>query len=264
MFRSMTLFAAAAALALGGGLGAADEPPAKNAPERDPVRGIELNARILATRAAEDLAHLNQAEAVLKLAAATRQRTDTLFARGAATAADRDAARAGVTLHRRLSAKSAEVSRTAQEQVAFVARRSGADVTGLVAVEVVFPDADRPKVAEAARGLILAATFVADGTPAAWDAAKKLPHVHVRFPTPHRSVKATDGKEVALAEALVLLPLTREPGGSVLVREGERVVRFAKYPHADCVRFQEALSAATPIVGDRMSRRSSCPQLCGA
>lgn len=253
MFRSMTLFAAAAALALGGGLGAADEPPAKNAPERDPVRGIELNARILATRAAEDLAHLNQAEAVLKLAAATRQRTDTLFARGAATAADRDAARdaedaarAGVTLHRRLSAKSAEVSRTAQEQVAFVARRSGADVTGLVAVEVVFPDADRPKVAEAARGLILAATFVADGTPAAWDAAKKLPHVHVRFPTPHRSVKATDGKEVALAEALVLLPLTREPGGSVLVREGERVVRFAKYPHADCVRFQEALSAATP------------------
>ena len=249
MTRLMSLIAA---LALGGGLGSADEPPAKKAPPRDPLREFELKAQITATRAAEDLAHLDQAEAVLKLAATTRLRADALFAQGAATAADRDAARAaedaariGATQSRRLSDKSAEASRTARERFAFAARRDGADVTGVLAVEVVFPDADRPKVAVAARGLIDAATFVTDGTPAAWDAAKRLPHVHVRFPTPHRDVKPKDVRAVALTEALVALPLTREPGGCVLVREGERVVRFAKYPHADCVTFQEALAAAT-------------------
>lgn len=259
MTRLMTLFVAAAALALGGGLGSADEPPReKETPDkaklaRQIVLRYELDAQLAATRAAEDLAQLRQAEAVLKQAEAERQRTDALFARGAVTAADRDAthaaealARIGATQSRRLSDKSAGVNRTAQERLAFATRRNGADVTGLLAVEVVFPDADRPKVAEAARGLIDAATFVTDGTPAAWDAAKRLPHVHVRFPTPHRALKVKDVGEVALAEALVLLPLTREPGGSVLVRSGERVVRFAKYPHAECVKFQEALAAATP------------------
>ncbi|HYH68131.1 MAG TPA: hypothetical protein VD866_25785, partial [Urbifossiella sp.] len=82
--------------------------------------------------------------------------------------------------------------------------------------------------------------------PAAWDAAKRLPHVHVRFPTPHRAVKVADAPDVALAEAVVPLPLARDPGGFVLVRDGERVVRFSKYPHAACVRFQGALSAAVP------------------
>lgn len=247
------------AVAVGGGLGSADEPPReKEAPDkaklaRQIVLRYELNAQLAATRAAEDLAQLNQAEAVLRRATLDRTRADIAFAAGTVTAADRDAARAaedlariGATQLRRLSDKSAGENRTARERFAFAARRDGADVTGILAVEVLFPDADRPKVADATRGLILAATFATDGTPAAWDAAKRQAHVHVRFPTPHRAVKGADVQEVALAEALVLLPLTREPGGSVLVRSGERVVRFAKYPHAECVKFQEALTAATP------------------
>lgn len=259
MTRLMTLCAAAAVLALGGGLGTADEPPRGKEPadkaklQRQLVLRYELQAQASAARAAQELAQLQQAEAVLKRAAAERTRADELFARGAVTAADRDAARAaedlaraGATQTRRLSDKSAGENRTAQETLAFATRRNGADVTGVLAVEVVFPDDDRPKVADAARGLIDAATFVADGTPAEWDAARRLPHVHVRFPTPHRALKLKGVRDVLLAEALVALPLAREPGGSVLVREGERVVRFAKYPHVECVRFQEALAAATP------------------
>jgi hypothetical protein len=255
MTRLMTLFAAAAVVSLGGGLGSADEPPREKAPvtKKEIERDYDQQTRVSGARAAQDLAQLQQAEAVLKRATAERARADELFARGAITPADRDAthaaealARIGATQSRRLSDKSAGESRTAQERFAFAARRNGADITGILAVEVVFPDTARPKVADATRGLIDAATFVTDGTPAAWDAAKRLPHVHVRFPTPHRAVKAKDVRDVALAEALVLLPLTREPGGSVLVRSGERVVRFAKYPHAECVRFQEALAAATP------------------
>ncbi|QDU18783.1 hypothetical protein [Urbifossiella limnaea] len=249
MPRMMSLFAVAAALAFGGRFGSADEPPAKKGAGRD----FDQQARISAARAAQDLAQLQQAEAVLRRAATDRERADALFAQGALSAADRDATRAnedlariGVTQSRRLSDKSAAENRTAQEAFAFAARRNGADVTGLLAVEVTFPDADRPKVAAAARGLIEAATFSDTSTPAAWDAGRRLPHVHVRFPTPHQAVKGIGVREVTLAEALVLLPLTREPGGAVLVRDGERVVRFAKYPHAACVTFQEALATATP------------------
>jgi hypothetical protein len=56
----------------------------------------------------------------------------------------------------------------------------------------------------------------------------------------------TGGADLAVAELLVPLPLTRDPGGFVLARDGDRVVRFTKYPHDACVRFQTQLLSATP------------------
>jgi hypothetical protein len=49
-----------------------------------------------------------------------------------------------------------------------------------------------------------------------------------------------------MAELVVPLPLTREPGGYVLVRDVGRVVRVGALPADACRRFQEALSAAVP------------------
>lgn len=229
-------------------------PPREKASAVPKSRSLEEDAALWATRAAESEALLRLAATKLAHAQTKRQRADALFAQGAIGAEERNAAQAQELLARaaadeyvRLARADALRSRDARERLAFFARRSGAEVTGTLAVDVTFPDADRPRVAVAARGLVEAATASLDRVPAAdWDAARRLPHVLVRFPTPHGRVTVSEATDVALNELLVPLPLTRAPGGFVLVRDGERVVRFSKYPHDACVRFQEALAAAVP------------------
>ncbi|MFO0796519.1 MAG: sigma-70 family RNA polymerase sigma factor [Gemmataceae bacterium] len=123
------------------------------------------------------------------------------------------------------------------------------EVTATLAVDVTFPEAGRYHVGLAARLLVEDATDSSDGAGGAddvWNAARRLPHVHVRYPAPRRTVRVADAPDIAVAEVLVPLPLTRAPGGYVLVRDGDRVVRFSKYPHAAATRFQEAIGAAVP------------------
>jgi len=137
--------------------------------------------------------------------------------------------------------------------LAFPSGRFGAAVGGTLAVDVAFPADKRLAVAEAALALVTGATDSAPDVPAAtWDAARRGCHILVRFPDPARTrVAVGDGRTFAVVEVLVALPLTRGPGGFVLVRDGDRIARLSKYPPEACARFQDALVAATPVPPER-------------
>ena len=261
--RSKSLLAAAAVLALGAGSrgrdAAADVPTApppreKAAPVRVTLAELEEDALKWREKAARSKALLRSAEEGVALMNERLRLTEDSVAKGRGTAADRDVDRATLERFREMVARfgrdvaaDAERYADARDRLAFATRRNGADVTGTLAVDVVFPDADRPRVARAARDLLMATTTAtADLPAAAWDAARRLPHLHVRFPTPHRELGMSGGPRFVLAEALFPLPLTRDPGGYVLVRNGDRVVRLSGFFGDAHVQFQKALSAAVP------------------
>jgi hypothetical protein len=201
-------------------------------------------------------ARTQRAEAYFERAATERRRTDALFQQGAVTAA-RDAARDAEDEARRRFLDAGRMSfadgqrlDAAQDLLAVTTRRNGADVTGTLAVDVTFPDEARGRVAVAAIDLVRG-RFAEPGEDVGrdvWDAARRGAHVHLRFPTPLRSVPAmVEGGGMLMAELIVPLPLTREPGGYVLVRDVGRVVRIGRLPADVCVRFQEAIAAAVPV-----------------
>ncbi|MBN9524529.1 hypothetical protein J0H58_39445, partial [bacterium] len=154
MTRTKTLLAVGLVLGLGPlARDAAADPPVAPAPrEKAPAvlkpRSLEEDAALWAARAALSEAELRQATAKLARAQAERQRADALFAQGAIGAAERNTAqaqellaRAAVDEYVRLARADALRSRDAQELFNFFARRNGADATGTLAVDVVFPDA---------------------------------------------------------------------------------------------------------------------------
>ena len=155
-------------------------------------------------------------------------------------------ARRELAHHERRVALSGRVVELLGERLDARRREVRPEVSGTLATDVRFPDAACDRIGEATRGLVEGATHSADGADGAWEAARRLPHVHVRFPAPRRTVRVPGAADIAVAEVLVPLPLTRAPGGYVLVRDGGRVVSFSKYPHAAAARFQEALGAAVP------------------
>ena len=193
------------------------------------------------------------AEEGLRLTREKLNLTEAAVAKGMAPAADLKQDRATearfleqVERFRRLAAADAEAARDAQEHLAFAAR-DGAEVAGTLAVDVRFPDADRYRVAAAARALVEAAAESTEAVPGdAGAAALRGAHVRIQYPRPRRFVKVDGGPNIALDLVIVALPLTRSPGGYVLVCYGDRVVRFSKFPAAAAARFQEALASAVP------------------
>ncbi|HEX4613835.1 MAG TPA: sigma-70 family RNA polymerase sigma factor [Urbifossiella sp.] len=127
-------------------------------------------------------------------------------------------------------------------------------VTATLAVDVTFPDEARARVALAALDLVWDAAEISAGAPAAaWDAALRGCHVRLHFPGPtyQNRIPVEAGGHISIAEILVPLPLSRDPGGFVLVQDGGRIVRLSKYPPDACARLQEALAAAAPAPAGR-------------
>ncbi|MBN9521999.1 sigma-70 family RNA polymerase sigma factor [bacterium] len=140
-----------------------------------------------------------------------------------------------------------ELIETYAAEIAVVERVDGAELSGLLAVEVIFPTAERYKLAVAGVDLARAGRAARDRVPAAaWDAARRGCHVLARFSKRQPCVPVAGSPDLVVAELLLPLPLTRDPGGFVLARDGDRVVRFSNYPNDARVRFQTQLLRTTP------------------
>lgn len=265
MTRLMTLLLV---LALGGvGLSVREAPavaqaptapaPREKAAPTDPTAAdLEEAVRRCREQAAASYRLWRAAATVVELTQDKLALTERAVAKGLAKAADLDNDRA-VLEHYWAEAKRAgraytvdrDQQHAAEDRLEFTTRRNGADVTGTLAVDVTFPDLARGRVAVAAVDLIRGrpADGGEDVRVEAWDAARRGAHLHLRFPTPRRSVPVLVDGDMLMAELIVPLPLTREPGGVVFVRDVGRVVRVGKLPAAACARFQEALGAAVPV-----------------
>jgi RNA polymerase sigma factor (sigma-70 family) len=236
-------------------------PPPKAAPEPDDIRAMRERREKL-TDLRRTLEHqLSAHRASLGLARAELARaTRILEALADGNPAEQQAARAAVTLARNQIAFGeqavardeglvrrvvGEIPRADQELSARLAAH-GAEVSGRLAVEVTFPTPERYKLALAAVELARRATWSGAVPPATWDTALRGCYVLVQLPRRPQRIPVQGAPDLMIAELLVPLPLTRAPGGFVLARSGDRVVRFTKYPHDTCVRFQETLAAATP------------------
>lgn len=271
MIRRKTLLAACAAFTLGAGLGVPKTPgaAAQDVPTAPPPRVVGQHPKTPPALAALE-AEVEQLEAQWEQSAsrarlrredlarleAAREIVNTRLAAGQTTVAQRDRvlqllgqARQEVEATRTLASAADQRYQAARDRLAFPTGRGGAAVGGTLAVDVTFPAAERFPVAAAVLDLVLGATDATPGVPVtAWDAAQLGCHVWVRFPGPTAQARVVTRNDLRLhvAEVLVPLPLTRGPGGFVLVRDGDQIARLSKYPPAACARFQEVLAAATP------------------